>query len=157
MIKIAKKGNKQDIKISESLDSQILALNKKFPKLAKVSDKYKLISKDELNFEQIKDAFINKSDPHILMQRYKDFVNEYLKNLKYISKNYTGLVELPKTEDELIKFDDTLIQINNTIDELDKLFLNTEKQEILNEIVNAHKENISKEEYERRIATAEKK
>jgi hypothetical protein len=116
-----KEFKKVNLYVTDQLDGQIFSLNKKYKRLADITAKY-FENSEELDFEKVKDAFISKSDPNILMQKNKDFVEEYLKEVIRIRNEYS-LTQLNVNMQIDLAANDVELQrkrISKTMLELDK-------------------------------------
>ena len=149
----------RNLQLSDDLESHIISLNKKYPRLKEVTEKY-FNDDSEIDFQSIEKAFVSDSDQSMLMEKYKAFVKEYLETIEYVYKKYSvvdynKLTKEVKPEEGTI--DETIYKIVNTLENLSKLYLTDEKKEILSLIVESQDKHIDKKTREKKIKEAEKK
>ena len=136
-----------ELKISENLDSQIYSLNKKYPRLAKLTEEY-FSNESKADFDEVKEAFITKSDPSILMQKHKDFVEKYLEAVVDIRDKH-AIEETDHNFNINVAIEDVKNlkqKLYNTVENIDKQYINTTKKEILEEIIQSNKTSATQEE-----------
>ena len=147
-----------ELKISEEMDSQIFALNKKNERLKQLTKKF-FQNEKKLKVEDVKDAFVTETDPSVLMEKHKNFIKEYKKELNEINQisNFQPKEDYGRNTDIQNFLNEQKHIIKNTINDLDKQYLWDTKRELLNEIVELYKDKKNKETMEKRelmIATS---
>ena len=158
-----KELTEKKIKLSDEMQSQIFSLNKKFPQLKEVTEKY-FDDDTEIDFKSIEKAFVSENDDSMLMEKHKKFVKDYIKTIGIISNKY-GVADYSKKKTQNYfemksaeeTIDETIFKIENTLNNLAKLYLTQEKKEILNLIVESQEKHIDESTRQKKIAEAERK
>lgn len=138
-----KKTSKSKSNIYDDFNYQIKILNKRFPQLEETVNKY-FENDTNISFDSIKNAFLSGTDPIELVEKYKPFTEEYLYKVKKIRDEnslFQSIDESFLTNNEnIIETKNITFIIENTLNNFGKLFLTSNKNELLHLINELQKE-----------------
>lgn len=151
----------KNLNLDDELESYIFSLNKKFPQLKEVTEKY-FEDDSDIDFQSIEKAFVSDSDDSMLMEKYRGFVLEYLEIIEEIYKKYSTVSsedaeQFAELKEQAVLMEQTKFIILNTLENLTKLYLTDEKKEILTLIVESQDKHIDQATRDKKIEDAERK